>query len=101
VNGVEKVLIWQEKMQCNFPFVKGNETVELRSLPENSLNTPATIFIKFKMRSLKKLTSSKIKKNKSSSTESLYIKLPYIICDIPIGIVFYALGKWCKKKKII
>lgn len=84
VNGSEKVLIAQERMTANLVYVhqdkRGGFLSEIRSLSENSHRVCASMFVKF------------ANPKGRLSGQSLHCTIPYIKQDIPIVIVFRALG---------
>lgn len=89
INGSEKVLIAQERMANNQVFVfkksqpsKYSFTAEIRSTRENSTHAVSGMSVKMLSR-----TGAK-----RSGGQSLRATLPYIRSDIPIFIVFRALG---------
>eukprot|EP00271_Cylindrocystis_brebissonii_P022832 TRINITY_DN8941_c0_g1_i2.p1 TRINITY_DN8941_c0_g1~~TRINITY_DN8941_c0_g1_i2.p1 ORF type:complete len:1189 (+),score=261.50 TRINITY_DN8941_c0_g1_i2:389-3955(+) len=90
INGSEKVLIAQEKMSTNHVYVfqkrqpnKYAYTCEVRSMAEKQNRPPSTVFIRMLSR-----TSAK------GGAGGQYIRatLPYIRAEIPIIVVFRALG---------
>ncbi|CAH1428945.1 unnamed protein product [Lactuca virosa] len=90
INGSEKVLIAQEKMSTNHVYVFKKRqpntyayVAEVRSMTESQNRAPSTMFVKMLSR-----TSAK------GGSSGLYIRatLPYTRVDIPIIIVFRALG---------
>ncbi|QCE13535.1 DNA-directed RNA polymerase II subunit RPB2 [Vigna unguiculata] len=90
VNGSEKVLIAQEKMSTNHVYVfkkrqpnKYAYVAEVRSMAESQNRTPSSMFVRMLSR-----TSSK----GGSSGQYIRATLPYIRTEIPIVIVFRALG---------
>uniref|UniRef100_A0A251S950 DNA-directed RNA polymerase n=1 Tax=Helianthus annuus TaxID=4232 RepID=A0A251S950_HELAN len=90
VNGTEKVLIAQEKMSTNHVYVfkktqpnKYDYVAEVRSMPESQNRPPSTMFVRMLSR-----TSAK----GGSSGQCIRATLPYIRTEIPIAIVFRALG---------
>ncbi|KAK1375316.1 DNA-directed RNA polymerase [Heracleum sosnowskyi] len=90
VNGSEKVLIAQEKMCTNHVFVfkkrqpnKYAYVGEVRSMAETQNRPPSTMFVRMLSR-----TSAK----GGSSGQYIRATLPYIRTEIPIIIVFRALG---------
>ncbi|KAK9092542.1 hypothetical protein Syun_027453 [Stephania yunnanensis] len=90
INGSEKVLIAQEKMSTNHVYVfkkrqpnKYAYVGEVRSMAENQNRPPSSMFVRMLSR-----TSSK----GGSSGQYVRATLPYIKQEIPIIIVFRALG---------
>ncbi|KAB2637370.1 DNA-directed RNA polymerase II subunit RPB2 [Pyrus ussuriensis x Pyrus communis] len=90
INGSEKVLIAQEKMSTNHVYVfkkrqpnKYAYVAEVRSMAESQNRPPSTMFVRMLAR-----TSSK----GGSSGQYIKATLPYIKGEIPIIIVFRALG---------
>ncbi|XP_019420119.1 PREDICTED: DNA-directed RNA polymerase II subunit RPB2-like [Lupinus angustifolius] len=90
INGSEKVLIAQEKMSTNHVYVfkkrqpnKYAYVAEVRSMAESQNRPPSTMFVRMLAR-----TSSK----GGSSGQYIRATLPYIRTEIPIIIVFRALG---------
>ncbi|KAI0989118.1 hypothetical protein GJ496_000338 [Pomphorhynchus laevis] len=91
VNGSEKVLIAQEKMATNTVYVfavkdgKYAYKAECRSMLENSSRPTSTLYVNLQARS-----SSSAKRNLIG--QPIVAILPYIKQEIPIVIVFRALG---------
>ncbi|KAL0310646.1 UNVERIFIED_CONTAM: DNA-directed RNA polymerase II subunit RPB2 [Sesamum angustifolium] len=90
INGSEKVLIAQEKMSTNHVYVfkkrqpnKYAFVAEVRSMAETQNKPPSTMFVRMLSR-----TSAK----GGSSGQYIRATLPYIRTEIPIIIVFRALG---------
>lgn len=90
INGSEKVLIAQEKMSTNHVYVfkkrqpnKYAFVAEVRSMAESQNRPPSTMFVRMLSR-----TSAK----GGSSGQYIRATLPYIRTEIPIIIVFRALG---------
>ncbi|CAN4084059.1 unnamed protein product [Withania somnifera] len=90
INGSEKVLIAQEKMSTNHVYVfkkrqpnKYAFVAEVRSMAESQSRPPSTMFVRMLSR-----TSAK----GGSSGQYIRATLPYIRTEIPIIIVFRALG---------
>ncbi|GJW09267.1 DNA-directed RNA polymerase II subunit RPB2 [Tanacetum coccineum] len=90
INGSEKVLIAQEKMSTNHVYVfkkrqpnKYAYVGEVRSMAESQNRPPSTMFVRMLAR-----TSAK----GGSSGQYIRATLPYIRTEIPIIIVFRALG---------
>ncbi|KAF9683571.1 hypothetical protein SADUNF_Sadunf04G0027600 [Salix dunnii] len=90
INGSEKVLIAQEKMSTNHVYVfkkrqpnKYAYVGEVRSMAESQNRPPSTMFVRMLSR-----TSAK----GGSSGQYIRATLPYIRTEIPIIIVFRALG---------
>ncbi|XP_033133204.1 DNA-directed RNA polymerase II subunit 2-like isoform X2 [Brassica rapa] len=88
INGSEKVLIAQEKMSSNHVYVfkkrqpnKYLYVAEVRSMAEDQNKPPSTMFVRM-------LSGSK----GGSSGQFIRCTLPYIKKEIPIIIVFRALG---------
>uniref|UniRef100_A0A914XX00 DNA-directed RNA polymerase subunit beta n=1 Tax=Panagrolaimus superbus TaxID=310955 RepID=A0A914XX00_9BILA len=91
INGSEKVLIAQEKMATNTVYVfsvkdgKYAYKTECRSCIENSSRPASTIFVNMTSRASKTLS-------KTSMGQRIIAILPYIKQEIPVMIVFRALG---------
>ncbi|CAK9148633.1 unnamed protein product [Ilex paraguariensis] len=90
INGSEKVLIAQEKMSTNHVYVfkkrqpnKYAYVAEVRSVSESQNKSPSGMFVRMLAR-----TSAK----GGSSGQYIRATLPYIRTEIPIVIVFRALG---------
>ncbi|KAH9748686.1 DNA-directed RNA polymerase II subunit 2 [Citrus sinensis] len=90
INGSEKVLIAQEKMSTNHVYVfkkrqpnKYAYVAEVCSMAESQNRPPSTIFVPMLSR-----TSAK----GGSSGQYIHATLPYIRTEIPIIILFRALG---------
>ncbi|PIA55356.1 hypothetical protein AQUCO_00800242v1 [Aquilegia coerulea] len=90
INGSEKVLIAQEKMSTNHVYVfkkrqpnKYAYVAEVRSMAESQNRPPSSMFVRMLSR-----TSAK----GGSSGQYIRATLPYIRTEIPIIIVFRALG---------
>nr|XP_043625222.1 DNA-directed RNA polymerase II subunit RPB2-like [Erigeron canadensis] len=90
INGSEKVLIAQETMATNHVYVfkkrqpnKYAYVAEVRSMAESQNRPPSTMFVRMLAR-----TSAK----GGSSGQYIRATLPYIRTEIPIVIVFRALG---------
>ncbi|TPX72974.1 DNA-directed RNA polymerase [Spizellomyces sp. 'palustris'] len=88
INGSEKVLIAQERMATNtvYVFAKAQPapylfSAEIRSQPEKGSKLASTLFIKMLA-----------KGGKGTSGHVIRTSLPYIKSDIPIMVVFRALG---------
>eukprot|EP01094_Clydonella_sp_ATCC50884_P008296 TRINITY_DN1766_c0_g1_i2.p1 TRINITY_DN1766_c0_g1~~TRINITY_DN1766_c0_g1_i2.p1 ORF type:complete len:1180 (-),score=381.56 TRINITY_DN1766_c0_g1_i2:113-3652(-) len=88
INGAEKVLVAQEKMSNNHVYVfkkgpgsKYSYMAEIRSCTENSLKPSSTLYLKLLTRS-----------GKNASGAPIHAQLPYIREDVPMVIVFRALG---------
>ncbi|KAI3641373.1 hypothetical protein MIR68_000503 [Amoeboaphelidium protococcarum] len=89
INGSEKVLIAQERMANNqvYVFAKSppspySYTAEIRSAVERGGKNASAVFVKM----LSRLA------DKGTSGQYIRCQIPYIKQDIPIGIVFRALG---------
>ncbi|ORY91332.1 DNA-directed RNA polymerase II subunit RPB2 [Syncephalastrum racemosum] len=89
INGSEKVLIAQERMATNTVYVFGKAppsnvqyTAEIRSSPEKGSKQASPLSIKMMRSSAEK-----------GGGQSIRATLPYIRSDIPIVIVFRALGR--------
>jgi len=88
VNGNEKVLVSQEKIADNIPLVfKSNKNIskyshltEIRSVPDDTYNMPKTISIRI------------VDKMRGEDSGKIYISLPHVRHDIPIFVLFRALG---------
>ena len=90
INGSEKVLIAQERMATNhvYVFAKAQPAVysfscEIRSMAEKGSKVASTIFMK--------MMAPKVG-DKGSSGQAIRTSIPYIKSEIPIIIVFRALG---------
>ncbi|CAI7766865.1 unnamed protein product [Closterium sp. NIES-53] len=90
INGSEKVLIAQEKMASNHVYVfqkrqpnKYAYVAEVRSMAERQNRPPSSCFIRMLSRSSTK---------SGSSGQVIRATLPYIKAEIPIIVVFRALG---------
>ncbi|XP_076928242.1 DNA-directed RNA polymerase II subunit RPB2-like [Bidens hawaiensis] len=90
INGSEKVLIAQEKMSTNHVYVfkkrqpnKYSYAAEVRSVSQSQNKTPSGMFVRMLSRSGGK---------EGSSGQYIRATLPYIRTEIPIIIVFRALG---------
>lgn len=90
INGSEKVLIAQEKMSTNHVYVfkkrqpnKFSYVAEVRSMAEAQNRPPSSMFVRMLSRASAK---------GGSSGQFIRATLPYIRSDIPIIIVFRALG---------
>eukprot|EP00835_Amoeboradix_gromovi_P001397 NODE_63_length_25098_cov_0.440498.p1 type:complete len:1194 gc:universal NODE_63_length_25098_cov_0.440498:14088-10507(-) len=84
INGSEKVIIAQERMAANqiYVFDKAAPSPiaymsEIRSIPQKSFRSPALLMLKMK---------------RSLNDKNIRCTLPYIRQDIPIMVVFRALG---------
>ncbi|XP_057505694.1 DNA-directed RNA polymerase II subunit RPB2-like isoform X1 [Actinidia eriantha] len=89
INGSEKVLIAQEKMSTNHVYVfkkrqpnKYAFVAEVRSMAESQNRPPSSMFVRM-------LSSSGAK---GGSGQYIHATLPYIRTEIPIVVVFRALG---------
>eukprot|EP00899_Mesostigma_viride_P018122 jgi/Mesvir1/26310/Mv22493-RA.1 len=89
INGSEKVLIAQEKMSSNHVYVfkkrqpsKYAYMAEVRSVPEVGNRPTSTLFVKMLSRS----------GARGSSGQYIRCTIPYIRSDIPIIVLFRALG---------
>lgn len=88
INGGEKVLVAQERMASNFVYIfKKKEGTyswwaEVRSSMDNS-NKPPSLF------NIKMLSKNE---KKSNYGQAIRCRMPYIKKDIPVGILFRALG---------
>ncbi|KAE9548650.1 hypothetical protein FO519_008141 [Halicephalobus sp. NKZ332] len=91
IHGSEKVVIAQEKMATNTVYVFSTKDgkyaykTECRSYLENSSRPVSTLFVNMTSKASKNL-------NKSSMGQRIIAILPYIKQEIPIIIVFRALG---------
>ncbi|KAK9052552.1 hypothetical protein SSX86_029182 [Deinandra increscens subsp. villosa] len=90
INGSEKVLIAQEKMSTNHVYVfkkrqpnKYSYAAEVRSVSQSQNKTPSGMFVRMLSRAGGK---------EGSSGQYIRATLPYIRTEIPIIIVFRALG---------
>ncbi|KAI9290813.1 DNA-directed RNA polymerase II subunit RPB2 [Neoconidiobolus thromboides FSU 785] len=89
INGSEKVLIAQERMAGNEVYVfkkampnKYSFTCEIRSVPVEGNRKPSAIMLKMLARS----------EDKESSGQPIHVTIPYIKSDIPVIVLFRALG---------
>ena len=88
VNGNEKVLVSQEKIADNIPLVfksnkntsKYSHLTEIRSVLDDTYNMSKTISIRI------------VEKSRGEESGKIYISLPHVRHDIPIFILFRALG---------
>ncbi|KAL5714269.1 DNA-directed RNA polymerase [Ranunculus cassubicifolius] len=90
INGSEKVLIAQEKMSTNHVYVfkkrqpnKYSYVAEVRSMAESQNRPPSSTFVRMLSRSAAK---------GGASGQCIKATLPYIRTEIPIIIIFRALG---------
>ncbi|KAI9319066.1 DNA-directed RNA polymerase II subunit RPB2 [Dichotomocladium elegans] len=90
INGSEKVLIAQERMATNTVYVFAKAppsnvqyTAEIRSAAEKGSKKASPLYIKMMRSSLER----------GSSSQSIRATLPYIRSDIPVVVVFRALGQ--------
>jgi DNA-directed RNA polymerase II subunit RPB2 len=88
INGTEKVLIAQERMSNNHVYVfekkqpsKYSYQAEIRSVVEQSSRTPSTLVVR--------MLSAADEKN---SGRTLKVTLPYMRQEIPVMVVFKAMG---------
>jgi DNA-directed RNA polymerase II subunit RPB2 len=96
VNGNEKVLVSQEKIADNISLVfKNNKSTnkyshltEIRSVEDNTYNMPKTISIRI------------VEQGRGAESGRIYISLPHVRHDIPIFILFRALGAGSDKEII-
>eukprot|EP01121_Diplochlamys_sp_Union-15-3_P019096 TRINITY_DN7104_c0_g1_i1.p1 TRINITY_DN7104_c0_g1~~TRINITY_DN7104_c0_g1_i1.p1 ORF type:complete len:732 (+),score=140.11 TRINITY_DN7104_c0_g1_i1:22-2217(+) len=86
VNGVEKVLIAQERMSNNHVYVfnqppgsKYSHVAEIRSRAESDAKPTSTLYVK-------------LLRSKSVSSGVLKAQIPYVKDEIPVVIIFRALG---------
>lgn len=92
INGSEKVLIAQEKMATNTVYVfsmkdhKFAYKTEIRSILENSSRPTSTLYVNMMARGTQQSS------RKSSTGQLIVAILPYIKEEIPIIVVFRALG---------
>ncbi|KAL9653030.1 hypothetical protein ABK040_015544 [Willaertia magna] len=90
VNGGEKVIIAQERMATNHVYVfkkataKISYAAEIRSTLEGSFRTPSPFFLK--------MDSKQAAGKKGQLGGFIYATIPYINQDVPIVILFRALG---------
>jgi DNA-directed RNA polymerase II subunit RPB2 len=95
VNGSEKVLIAQERLATNQVYVFLNKTnsyfAEIRSIQEGELKSANQLLVKYILPP---------KKNTVISEKILRVTIPYIKKDIPLFIVFMALGITSKEDVI-
>lgn len=97
INGNEKILVAQEEMRQNQPLVfckpsAGNKNyivTEVRSYPDASISSPVLILVKYKNY---KNNNFKGVGNKGNFSKTIRIKMPFLKKDIPVGIIFKALG---------
>ena len=93
INGSEKVLIGQEKMATNTVYVFGMKDhkysykTEIRSILENSSRPTSTLYVNMMARG-----NASGAQNARKSSECIVAILPYIKEEIPIIVVFRALG---------
>ena len=87
INGTEKVLIAQERMANNHVYVfekkqpsKYSYQAEVRSVVEQSSRTPSSLVVRM------------LAKNENHSAQRIMVQLPYIRSEVPILIVFKAMG---------
>ncbi|MES1913092.1 MAG: hypothetical protein MHM6MM_005321, partial [Cercozoa sp. M6MM] len=84
INGKEKVLIAQERMGANHVYCfennRGGHTAEIRSVPEKGGRTIFAFQVKLQ------------EDVRGGNGRVMFVSLPYIKEDIPVGIVFRALG---------
>ena len=91
INGSEKVLIAQEKMATNTVYVfkkkesKYAHTAEIRSYIENSSRPVSTLWVS-------QMARGGSGPKKSAIGQRIVVTLPYIRQEVPIMIVFRALG---------
>jgi DNA-directed RNA polymerase II subunit RPB2 len=90
INGSEKVLIAQERMATNhvYVFAKAQPSIysfscEIRSIAVGGAKVASTVFIK--------MMSAK-SHDRGSNGQPIRSSLPYIKTDIPIIVIFRALG---------
>lgn len=90
INGSEKVLIAQERMATNhvYVFAKAQPAMysfscEIRSIAERGAKVASTVFIKM---------MAPKQHDRGTTGQPIRTSLPYIKSDIPIIIVFRALG---------
>ena len=88
INGTEKVLIAQERMANNHVYVfekkqpsKYSHACEIRSVIENTSRVPSTLNVR--------MTSKGENKN---AAQRIYVQMPYIRKEIPLMVVFKAMG---------
>ncbi|UPQ98204.1 subunit RPB2 of DNA-directed RNA polymerase II [Chloropicon primus] len=88
INGTEKVLIAQERMANNHVYVfekkqpsKYSHTAEIRSVVDNSSRTPSSLTVRMLS-----------KGENQNASQRLSFQLPYIRKEIPILVVFKAMG---------
>jgi DNA-directed RNA polymerase II subunit RPB2 len=97
INGNEKILVDQEEMRQNQPLVflkpsAGNKNyivTEVRSYPDSSISSPVLILVKYKNY---KNNNFKGVGNKGNFSKTIRVKMPFLKKDIPVGIIFMALG---------
>lgn len=86
INGSEKVLVAQERMSSNHVYVfangKGNYVSEIRSMLDGSTRPTSTLYVKM----------MKAPKGSAITGSVLRATIPYIRQEIPIMIIFRALG---------
>ena len=86
INGSEKVLVAQERMSSNHVYVftgqKGGYMAEIRSMMDGSTRPTSTLFVKM----------AKPPKGSAISGNVMRATIPYIRQEIPIMIIFRALG---------
>eukprot|EP01027_Heterolobosea_sp_BB2_P017489 GEZU01024757.1.p1 GENE.GEZU01024757.1~~GEZU01024757.1.p1 ORF type:complete len:1223 (+),score=308.20 GEZU01024757.1:154-3822(+) len=91
INGSEKVLISQERMASNHVYVfqkkqpsKYSYSAEIRSIPEEGNRPPSSVYVQMK--------SGGTGRSTSNDERTIHSTLPYIKSEIPIVVVFRALG---------
>lgn len=85
INGGEKVVVAQERMASNqvYIFEKADPiTAEIRSIPDENSRLLSTIYIKYVAPPKRNIIRNRV----------IRVTLPYIKSDIPIFILFRALG---------
>lgn len=92
INGVEKVLLSQEKLRTNFPYIfpgKGKYSLvcEVRSCHELKMRSTSTLYVS-------------ITKTSGGQTPSLIAHIPFIDCTISLMVLFRLLGVTTRQEAI-
>lgn len=94
VNGNEKVIIMQEKVRTNAPYVRMcsaagrfSHVCEIRSLHETKMRSTSTLFIY--------ITASK-----GGTPPLIFVKAPFIDMNIPLSAIFRLLGVETKEEML-
>jgi len=98
VNGSEKVLIAQEKMAANRvsvfrqpPGSKYSYTAEVRSCDVQAYRPPRTLTLRL-FSSATRGTSSNARIARKGQSNCIQVRLPYVNSDIPMVVLFRAMG---------